>query len=52
MYIELERSIAAPSSKVFRFFADPQNRPLWQRSLKSVSVQTPATRKAEHGDDG
>jgi hypothetical protein len=26
---------------VFRFFADPKNRPLWQRGLKSVSVQTP-----------
>lgn len=40
MHLELERVILAPPLRVFEFFADPRNRPRWQRSLSSVTMLT------------
>jgi uncharacterized protein YndB with AHSA1/START domain len=39
MRLVLEKVIIAEQARVFRFFADPRNRPLWQRSLGSVTLQ-------------
>ncbi len=40
MHIELESLVAAPASRVFQFFADPRQRPRWQRSLSDVTLET------------
>lgn len=41
MRIHLEHVIHASQEHVFAFFANPHQRPRWQRSLSSVSVETP-----------
>jgi uncharacterized protein YndB with AHSA1/START domain len=41
MHFALSQRIKSPPLRVFEFFADPHNRPHWQRSLKSVAVETP-----------
>jgi len=41
MEIRLDQVIAAPPERVFHFFADPRQRPRWQRSLSQISLLTP-----------